>query len=562
MTTQNVDAGTRLDRIKDLFPLDYKTNKLSQYMESIFNELQRQVDRQDDSRVGKVLDASQFQQLIEKYLTIPLTCDQPLLKCNEIVRDFTQGIVRWRSPNLMYNVGAPTSTPASAVYALALDENIFNINDGLAGASILAEQIVAKILGHLAKLTEQPVGFFTFGGTATNLYAMKLAIKKSVPNSSKVGIPRNVRVLITEDSHFSHSVAADWLGLGTDNVLKIVANKDRTSSLEDAEKKARAILSKGQILSGILLNGGTTYGHTIDDIKSFRELVDTLVADYNLDYTPHIHADTVIGWSWLVFKDYDFEGNPLNIDETTAEAIQVQYNRIANVAYADSWSADFHKGVGSTPVSSSIFIMSNNYDYHFLNKNSSPLVQMHQLAQEYSDFNPSTYTLETSRNSGAALAALTMLHTLGITGLQLILSNLVNHSLFMRHRLGKEPLFQVLNLEGLGYVTMFRILPPSFEEAIVDAIGIEENAVINKYMKTFFDWDLNTRIREKSGAEYSYSSEYMINSRGAKISAFKLYPVSIHFDRIYAETAINTIISQKALFDREVWGTNARTSRN
>ena len=42
-----------------------------------------------------------------------------------------------------------------------------------------------------------------------------------------------------------------------------------------------------------------------------RRVRERLVREYQLDYTPHIHADAVIGWAWCVFNDYDFAANPL-----------------------------------------------------------------------------------------------------------------------------------------------------------------------------------------------------------------------------------------------------------
>ena len=56
---------------------------------------------------------------------------------------------------------------------------------------------------------------------------------------------------------------------------------------------------------------GTTDAFGVDDLDAIADLRDRLVEDYGLDYTPHVHADAVIGWAWSVFNDYDFERNPL-----------------------------------------------------------------------------------------------------------------------------------------------------------------------------------------------------------------------------------------------------------
>lgn len=77
---------------------------------------------------------------------------------------------RWNSPRLQYNVGTAVNPAAGAAYSLALHQNIYNINDGIAGTTLVAEEAVTKILATLAKLDDTPRGIFTFGGTGQEPY--------------------------------------------------------------------------------------------------------------------------------------------------------------------------------------------------------------------------------------------------------------------------------------------------------------------------------------------------------------------------------------------------------
>jgi glutamate/tyrosine decarboxylase-like PLP-dependent enzyme len=56
-------------------------------------------------------------------------------------------------------------------------------------------------------------------------------------------------------------------------------------------------IESGDKISSIILNGGTTYNHTIDEIKAIVDLRNYMTEKYELDYKPHIHVDSVIGWS-------------------------------------------------------------------------------------------------------------------------------------------------------------------------------------------------------------------------------------------------------------------------
>jgi len=547
-------------KIKGLFPIDYKKNQLPKFLDSFFKVLDKKTDK-NFARISGKYGKDEYKGLIEKYSILPKEIKDPLKKCNEIVFDLFSGVPRWRSPQLQYNIGAPANTAAVAMYSLALDENIYNINDGLAGNILVAEQAVTKILANLADIKTRAHGLFTFGGTATNLYAIKVGTKKASPNSGKKGMPENIIVVVTKDSHFSHKVSADWLGIGTDNVVVIESNPDRSSDLKDAEKKMREILKKGNLLGTIIINGGTTYDHTVDDIKSFVGLRNKIVKDFSLSYKPHLHVDTVIGWTWLMFNDYDFLKNDLKIDKETLQKIKEQYNKLSYLKYADSWGADFHKGVGSCPVPCSIIMFNNIADSVLLSKKEGSFIDMHQLALDFSFTAPADFTLETSRPGGAALAALASLHTLGINSYRRNLANLVKLSLLTKKLLSNYNDVIVYNKNSLGHVTMFGLCPPGLKtyqkrfsastKEVKELRGFIE--IVNKYTKEFFSWDHKDRILNNLGVEYSFSGGYMELSNGIKISAVKLYPVSPHLNKSHIEKAVKIIMKQKALFDQKIW---------
>jgi len=540
------------NKIKPLFPLSYEEDSLASVISEIKKSLYGTLESDDQPRYPGSYHEEAYQQLVDKYSKIDAEGSDHTSFLNDVVNDLFNGVPRWRSPNIAYNICAPPNMAATAIYALALDENIHNVNNGLSGNTLVAEQAVIKILAELANIETKPYGLFTFGGTSTNLYAMKIGIRKCSPEATFSGLDGKVKVLLTEDCHFSHASNADWLGIGLDNALTIKANKDRTSDLTDAYKKAREIVEDGYKLAAIIINGGTTYGHTIDDVKGFVELRNRLVKEYKLPYKPHIHVDSVIGWAWLAFKGYGFDKNPLGISPEALLFLKKQHERISQVKLADSWGIDFHKGLGATPASSSMVMVNNFEDIALLSKKVSSKTEIHHLAHEFSSFSPADYTLETTRAAGAALAALVSLRVLGLDGIRRNLANLVEQTILMRKLIADSKDMLTLNTTSEGFVTMVRFLPPGRSTKDIHEYTADELQEDNKYLSAFFKWDKETRIDKGIGVEYSVSSSYIKAAGGMGVAAIKLYPTSPHFNAASASRMVQTLVDQKRIFDTTV----------
>lgn len=250
----------------------------------------------------------------------------------------------------------------------------------------------------------------------------------------------------------------------------------------------------------------------------------------------------------------------MKIDREALRRIKEQYNKISQIKYADSWGADFHKGIGGCPVSSSIIMLNNVEDLNLLSKKEGSSLNLHQIAEEFSFNNPADFTLETSRPGGAAIAALISLHTLGTEGYQRNLANLIEGCLETRKRIRKYKDIKVINSYSKGYVTMIRIYPPKLEnksikKEITDSSREIKEFIerVNDYSKQFFNWDTKTRISKNKGVEYSFSNNYLNTPSGTKISALKFYPVSPHFNKKIARESIKILVKQKKIFDKSIW---------
>lgn len=543
-----------------LFPLAHRKSPFLDLCKTAFGSLAELMPEGELPRVPATgTRYEEYEDLVQVYGDLP---ENPGVNLDDLIggmtRDFLAGAVNWRSPELQYNLGAAVNVAASAMYAVALDTNVYLINDGLAGNAVAAEGAVSRILAQLTGVpASQAYGLFTFGGTGTMAYGIKAGIRKCAPESVRSGTPSDVRVVITEDAHFSHAAAADWLGIGADQLVVIPADQHRRSDPAVAEGLIRNELEAGHRVATIIVNGGTTYDHTVDDITAFAELRDRLTADFELPYRPHLHVDSVVGWAWLMLNDSAL--GSLDPSSSAEDALREQHRRVRALRSADSWGVDFHKGVGVCPIDCSFIQFNDKSDCVRLRKGGGSPSELHQLAQDFSAISPVDYTLETSRAGGKALAAVASLHSLGRNGYAAILTRLVDAAIYFRECLGARSGMETLNPHALGYQSMVRLYAPRqnpdahrelHDPAPSTAKMVTEG---NEYLKAFFTWDNDTRMNiNGGGVVYSFSSTYVTTASGVPISGLKFYPTTPHIGREHMKEAVDLLAERKAIFD-EIW---------
>jgi len=209
-----------------------------------------------------------------------------------------QGSVKASSPFMVKNI---IPLPAFIHLATNLAVSLYMPN-GVTGedaAEVLnAEIACASAIAKLANLDpEKAGGVFTFGGTGTNLYGFKMGLHKADPRHGMEGVSKDIVVVGSKPSHYSHQTAANWLGIGQNNYLQVDSHLDQTTKLDELDAVCRNAIESGKKIACIEALGGTTSNMAIDDFQAICEIRDGLVSKYSLDYVPHIHADTVLGWA-------------------------------------------------------------------------------------------------------------------------------------------------------------------------------------------------------------------------------------------------------------------------
>ena len=391
-------------------------------------------------------------------------------------------------------------------------------------------------------------GIFTFGGKGTNLYAIKIGIKKAIPNVIEDGInSEKIVVFSNEKGHPCHKEVCDWLGLGKKSCKRLPVDKNGQLDVETLEKELRMCLKEKKKIGGIILNGGTTNEIIIDPIKKVVDLRDKLVKEYNLDYIPHIHVDAVIGWAWLFFKYYNFEKNSLNMNREELKKIYSMKEKISQIKYADSFGADFHK-TGFCPYISSIFMAKNFNDITGLgNKTDKGIDNI-----RFGEYSPFEYTLELTRSSIGPVSAYVAFETFGIEGFQKLIYNIFSNSEFIRYYLNSKTNFEVINMETEGIATLFIITPSGDNNNYVSYVSGDSRKLSDllDYNYKFYLYCLKMLEEKKVHFKITFSKSYKPYGAKNPTGALKIYPTSPVVTKEEIKKCLDEIIETKKQYDR------------
>lgn len=461
---------------------------------------------------------------------------------------YSQGILKWNHSGALINVNPPVTLPSVVTAGYTSMYNCNGAQDMSCGYLLTTELIVIRMISQLAGLDEKKTGgIFTFGGKSTNLHALKHGLQRTFPDSVNKGIHGEVVTFSSKQGHPCHSEVCGWLGIGKDSCIRISTNEMGEIDLIELESRMREVLDEGKRIALITANGGTTIQMTIDPIKEIVELRDRLAKEYHLDYKPRVHVDSVIGWSYLFFKSYDFEKNPLDIHPKALRRIKNQVERIVDITYADSFGVDFHK-MGFCAYQSSVYMCKDKSEIYAQEKlNPIPYEEL-----EYGNYSPFQYTLELSRSLNGPIEAYTNLKLLGISGYQELIGGLYSSAEVLKEYIDKEERLEVINdKDSDGFVTLFvvheRVDSPSFFE--IGKCSKEETREYGMYIYKFYLYLLEQQKLGRCKFALDYSSGYHVLDNGIKIGVLKVYPMTPFFTSEKAKEMVLNIKDMMEEFD-------------
>ena len=472
---------------------------------------------------------------------------RPLEQVTQTLVEHLSGMFIWGHPRAQINV-IPPPTIASVIGGLL--PSIYNPNlcseessRQVAVAEVEVSSMTAALVGYEPQTS---AGLFTFGGTATLLYGAKLGLEKACPGSGRAGLRERTVILCSERAHYACLSAANWLGIGQENVIQVPCNEQNEIRPCLLESMARDILKDGGKIAAIVATMGTTDHFGLDDLHAIHEIREKLVDEFHLDYRPHIHADAVIGWAWSVFNDYDFGHNPLGFRHRTVRALAGAKRRIGQLPLADSIGIDFHK-TGFCPYISTLFLVKDSRDLELISRKQSDTPYLFHDGH----YHPGRYTLETSRSGSAPLAALANLRLFGKDGLRSLLGHVVSMAEVLREQLEGHESTTVVNRGNFGPVTLFRVYPDGvdtfgvLEREQKDASYRDQLRAHNDYNRRVFHLVQEDALKGE-GVVISLTDCYRESDYGEPMVALKSYILSPFAEEQYVDAVLQSLWKARA----------------
>ncbi|QIO09354.1 pyridoxal phosphate-dependent decarboxylase family protein [Acinetobacter lanii] len=195
-------------------------------------------------------------------------------------------------------------------------------------------------------------GVFTSGGTQSNLMGVLLARDACIAKNWKDengnpwsvqrdGVPsdamRNVKVICSENAHFSVQKNMAMMGMGFQSVVTVPVNDNAQMDVNALEKTMAHLQNEGKIVACVVATAGTTDAGAIDPLKEIREITNT--------YGAWMHIDAAWGGALILSNDYR--------------------SMLDGIELSDSVTLDFHKHYFQT-ISCGAFLLKDEANYRFM----------------------------------------------------------------------------------------------------------------------------------------------------------------------------------------------------
>jgi len=469
-----------------------------------------------------------------------------------------EGMPNWGHPLTMNNVNPQGNT--AAIIASILSE-IFapNIIEGEYAWNIhQAELESGGILANLVGWEGKKAGcVYTYGGSGCWTYHLKYALTRVLPDSRNTGIRTDAKIICSQQAHYTMLNSTDWMGVGMNNIIKIKTDMETnamdTKHLEEVLKDCTA---KNIPVASIVCTMATTDASAFDPVKKVRELMDKYPNPKGYGKAL-LYCDSVIGWSWIAFKNYDFKQNPLGFSKEVLPYIEKNYNAVKEMFYADAFGVDFHK-TGFSPYISSTFVYKDAMEFESLLSREQAV-----YLQPRSPYNPLNYTLEVSRAATGSLAGWATLKYFGHEGFQSVLGGILENKVYLKNQIEKKSQMVCVNPSDYGLITLLRIYPKGidpkvqFKNELCDKNFRDDLIKHNKFThaigEKLFEWFRSGKIINGQCTPYlSFSTGFRtveynrdMKDKEAVVYAIKIFPLNVHITPEIMDHVLECIVAAR-----------------
>lgn len=195
-------------------------------------------------------------------------------------------------------------------------------------------------------------GVFTSGGTQSNLMGVLLARDACIAKHWKDengnpwsvqrdGVPadamRNVKVICSENAHFSVQKNMAMMGMGFQSVVTVPVDANARMDMDALEQIMARLQAEGKIVACVVATAGTTDAGAIDPLQQVRAISDK--------YGAWMHIDAAWGGALILSNEHR--------------------DMLAGIELSDSVTLDFHKHYFQT-ISCGAFLLKDQANYRFM----------------------------------------------------------------------------------------------------------------------------------------------------------------------------------------------------
>ncbi|RJK98408.1 pyridoxal phosphate-dependent decarboxylase family protein [Vallicoccus soli] len=248
----------------------------------------------------------------------------------EASRLYLEHAVWFHEPGYVAHLNCPVAVPALAADLLASAVNTsVDTWDQSTTATLMERRLVAWT-AQRAGLGPAADGVFTSGGTQSNLQALLLAREEALAALPGGALPpgARLRVLATDQGHFSVAKGARLLGLGDGAVVTV--GTDARHRMDPAALRAAVLRTRaaGDVVAAVVATAGTTDLGAVDPLAALADVCGELGV--------RLHVDAAYGCGLLVSRR--------------------RRHLLDGVERADSLTVDFHKSFFQPVASSALLV--------------------------------------------------------------------------------------------------------------------------------------------------------------------------------------------------------------
>jgi L-2,4-diaminobutyrate decarboxylase len=256
------------------------------------------------------------------------------------------------NPRCAAHLQCPPMIPGLAAEAMLTATNQSLDSFDQAPAATVLEQRVVDALCELFEFPDSADGVFTSGGTQSNFQALLLArdryccrqFGRSVQATGLPAAADSLRVLCSEQAHFTGRQAAHHLGLGEDALVTVPTDPEGRMNPDALDATLADLEAQEREPFALLGTAGTTDFGSIDPL-------DTL-ADRAAEHDLWFHVDAAYGGALALTDDHDA--------------------LLDGIERADSIAVDFHK-LFYQPISCGAFLLRDGDDFEWMARNATYL---------------------------------------------------------------------------------------------------------------------------------------------------------------------------------------------